>query len=113
MMDSNTRKGIALMNLHYAIEEGLMDLIAESLPISSKLKPINTRAELQDRKLRLEEAKDYLQAVCDAFDGDLCTFARNPEDGCGTLGKCVDEAEKFINQVDSIASEGWFLSGND
>tara|TARA_R100001510_G_C7633086_1_gene191665 strand:+ start:49 stop:390 length:342 start_codon:yes stop_codon:yes gene_type:complete len=103
--------------VYYRLSEALYgplsDMIGTSLPIGSKLKPISTRKELQSRKFLIEQAKEYHEAVLELVGHDLSPVPYNPEDGCGTFAKCIEEAERYVRQCERIASEGWFLSGDD
>ena len=103
----------ACFRISEALQTGLFDIIGESLPTSPRLKPITNRKELDSRKFLIQAAKDYNRCLIEMLGEDLCCVAMNPEDGCGTFSKCIAEAEKYVNQVEAIASEGWFLSGNE
>ena len=113
MSDFSQYDNVANFRISEALQTGLMDIIGESLPTSPRLKPITNRKELDSRWLLLQAAKDYNRCLIEMLGQDLCCVAMNPEDGCGTFSKCIAEAEKYITQVDAIASEGWFLSGNE
>ena len=96
-----------------ALYGGLLDLIGTSLPTCTRLEPIGTRKELKARKFLIQQAKEYHQAVLELVGHDLSPAPCNPEDGCGTFAKCIEEAERYVAQCERIASEGWFLSGDE
>ena len=99
--------------LSEALYAPLSDMIGTSMPTGLKLKPITTRKELESRKFLIAEAKKYHQAVLEFVGHDISPVPYNPEDGCGTFAKCIEEAERYVKQCERIASEGWFLSGDD
>ena len=96
-----------------ALFTGLMDLIGKSLPTSHRLQPISDRKELKSRRFQLEEAKKYNEQLINTLGYEMTCPGLNASDGCGTFSKCIRAAEKYINQVEDIANEGWFLSGNE
>ena len=96
-----------------ALYQGLRDIIGTSLPVGKDLEPISDRKTLKSRKFLIEEAKAYHEAVLEIVGHDLCPVGLNPEDGCGTFAKCIEEAERYVKQCERIAAEGWFLSGDE
>ena len=99
--------------LSAALYAPLHDMIGTSMPTGLKLKPITTRKELESRKFLIAEAKQYHKAVLEFVGHDISPVPYNPEDGCGTFKKCIEEAEQYVKHCERIASEGWFLSGDD
>ena len=94
--------------LSEALYGPLSDMIATSLPTGLKLKPITTRKELESRKFLIAQAKQYHQAVLEFVGHDISPVPYNPEDGCGTFAKCIEEAEQYVRRASASPPKAVF-----